>query len=263
MEETTNEKTPEVVEQVEEKEEVESTSNEEVVEETTEEDVEEDTSTPEFDENTEEKQKQSDEENSKYAQIRRKYEEDYKKKLDAEVKKSYERGKLEAYINKVNPYTNEEIKDLHDVEMYETMYKLESEGKDPINDLPNYLVQREREKQQEATKRIEEEKKAKEELDDFTNKYPNVDVKELLDDKFFSDYITGKQKPLVELYEGFNNFKNAFRNSAVEVAKQTIANSQSTPGTLSNGGNNTIDWNSMSSEDFEKWTERAINGELR
>ena len=53
-----------------------------------------------------------------------------------------------------------------------------------------------------------------------------------------------------------------FRNKAVEVAKQTIANSQSTPGSLGSGSDVSIDYNNMSKEEFEKYVVRAKNGEL-
>ena len=212
----------------------------------------------------EESTEQSAEENSKFASIRRKAEEDAQKKIQEAESKAYERGKLEAYKGKINPYTNKPITDNSDIEIYEMMYKLEQEGKDPINDLPNALSDRRREEQKALTEERERNEKARKELEEFQGKYPDVNVQELLNDSFFNDYISGKSKNLTELYEGFNNFKNAFRNSAVNVAKQTIANSQSSPGSLSGGGESpTIDFNTMSSEEFQKYVQRAKDGELR
>ena len=48
------------------------------------------------------KQEQSKEENSKYAQARRKAEAEFKKKEE----EAYRRGKFEAFKGKINPYTN-------------------------------------------------------------------------------------------------------------------------------------------------------------
>ena len=212
----------------------------------------------------EEEGKQSAEENSKYAAIRRKAEEDAKKRIEEAETKAYEKGRLEAYKGKINPYTNKPITDSSDVEVYEMMYKLEQEGKDPINDLPNALSDRKREEQKALTEERERQSKARQEIEEFTTKYPDVNVQELLNDSFFNDYISGKNKSLTDLYEGFNNFKNAFRNSAVNVAKQTIANSQSSPGSLSSSGEEPIiDFNTMSSEEFQKYVQKAKDGELR
>lgn len=212
----------------------------------------------------EEHSEQSAEENAKYASIRRKAEEDAQKKIQEAETKAYEKGRLEAYKGKINPYTNKPITDSSDIEIYEMMYKLEQEGKDPINDLPGALSDRRREEQKALTEEKERQEKARQEIDDFQTKYPDVNLQELLNDSFFNDYISGKTKSLTELYEGFNNFKNAFRNSAVNVAKQTIANSQSSPGSLSSGSEEpTLDFNTMSDEEFEKYLQKAKDGELR
>jgi hypothetical protein len=249
----------------------------EVVEETT--DVDEtpqEEPTPEFTDTSEEQvaestgessteeSTQSAEENAKYASIRRRAEEEAQKKIQEAETKAYERGRLEAYKGKVNPYTNKPIKDNADIEVYETMYRLEQEGKDPINDLPDALSEKKRKEEKAARTAKEQNEKAKQEIEDFQTKYPDVNLQELLNDSFFNDYISGKNKALIDLYEGFNNFKNAFRNSAVNVAKQTIANSQSSPGSLSgNGDEPVIDFSTMSSEDFQKYVQRAKDGELR
>lgn len=243
------------VDETPQEEEVEFTDNVEPKEETTEK-VEE----------SEEKQKeskQSTEENAKFAQIRRKAEEDANKKLEAETKKAYEKGKLEAYKGKINPYTEKPITDLADVEMYEVMFQLDKDGKDPIKDLPDTLVN----KRREEAKTIQEQKELKEktqrEIDEFQQKYPSEDLNELLNNSFFKDYIQGKNKSLTELYEGFNAFKNAFRNSAVEVAKQTIANAQASPGSLGSEADVTVDYNTMSSEEFAKQVQMVKDGELK
>lgn len=214
------------------------------------------------DETETEKKVQSDEENANYAQIRRKAEEDANKKIEEAKAKAYEEGKLAVYKGKINPYTNRPITDLADAEMYETMYQLEQDGKDPINDLPDALLNKRKEENKVIQEKKNLEEKTKKEVDEFVEKYPNVDLKELLDDSFFNDYIRGKNNSLTELYEGFNNFKNAFRNSAIEVAKQTIANAQATPGSLKGDSDNTVDYSNMSDEEFETMIQKAKDGEL-
>ena len=214
------------------------------------------------DETETEKKVQSDEEKANYAQIRRKAEEDANKKIEEAKAKAYEEGQLAVYKGKINPYTNRPITDLADAEMYETMYQLEQDGKDPINDLPDALLNKRKEENKVIQEKKNLEEKTKKEVDEFVEKYPNVDLKELLDDSFFNDYIRGKNNSLTELYEGFNNFKNAFRNSAIEVAKQTIANAQATPGSLKGDSDNTIDYSNMSDEEFETMIQKAKDGEL-
>lgn len=211
----------------------------------------------------EEPKEQTLEERANYASIRRKAEEEAKLKLEAEKKKAYNEGKLEAYKGKVNPYTDKPITDLADVEMYEYMYQLEADGKDPIKDLPEYMARKRRDEEKAVQEKKELEEKTKQEIDEFNKKYPGVDLGELLKDSFFNDYIQGKNKSITELYEGFNNFKNAFRNSAVGVAKQTIANANATPGALGSETEVVVDYNTMSSEEFQRQVQMVKDGELK
>lgn len=263
-----SEKILDVAEPVEEVAEETTIVDENTQEETSEEFTEQEVTVEEADKSDEtetEKKVQSDEENANYAQIRRKAEEDANKKIEEAKAKAYEEGKLAVYKGKINPYTNRPITDLADAEMYETMYQLEREGKDPINDLPDALLNKRKEENKVIQEKKILEEKTKKEVDEFVEKYPNVNLKELLDDSFFNDYIRGKNNSLTELYEGFNNFKNAFRNSAINVAKQTIANAQASPGSLSsnNDSSTIIDFKNMSSEDFQKYVTKVKNGEIR
>jgi hypothetical protein len=205
-----------------------------------------------------EEKKQSEEENSKYAQARRKAEAE----TEAKVKEAYRKGRLEAFVGKTNPYTNTKIQDETDIQMYQNMYELESAGKDPVADYALYIVDKQRQERKELEEKQKLEKEAETDIADFTLKYPDVNLTELLNDDTFKDYIDGKRKPLTELYENYKKMETNFRNKAVEVAKQTIANSQSTPGSLGSGSDVSIDYNNMSKEEFEKYVVRAKNGEL-
>ena len=207
---------------------------------------------------TEEKKKQTPEENSKYAQERRR-----KAEIDNKVKEAYQKGRLEAYKGKINPYTNTEIQDETDIKVYENMYELEKSGKDPIADYASYIADKEREAEKERLKQEELQKSAKQDIEDFSEKYPNVDLEALLKDESFTDYIEGKNKPLVDLYENFNKLKNQFRNNAINVAKQTIANANATPGSLGSGSEVEVNYENMSSEEFEKVVQSVIDGDLK
>lgn len=208
------------------------------------------------DSNEEKDSNQPEEDNSKYAAARRKAEEEAKIKID----EAYRKGRVDAYRGKVNPYTNTEIKDITDIEVYEDMYKLAQEGKDPLKDFASYVADKKREEARLETEAKEKETKAQQEIEDFTKKYPDVNLSTLLKDETFMDYADGKNKSLVEVYESFDKLKRSFRNKGIETAKKTIANIQSSPGSLNNSTDQIIDYETMSKEQFEKELEKAKEG---
>ena len=199
---------------------------------------------------------QTKEERATFAQKRREREEREKAIQDA-----YKKGRLEAFKGRVNPFTQTVMQDEADIEVYEAMCKLEAEGKDPISDYAIYAADKRREESREKERQKEIEENAKKDVEDFINKYPKVDLNELLADPLFKDYIEGKSKSLVELYDNFNELKSKFRAESIKQAEQTIANAISTPGSLNNYSSNTIDYASMSREEFLKEVERVKNGD--
>lgn len=205
-----------------------------------------------------EKNVQSSEENAKYAAIRRE-KESYKYKID----EAYKKGQLDAYKGKINPYTQTEIKDVHDIKVYENMYKLDKEGKNPIEDYASYIADKEREDELNRIKQEELQEKARKDVEEFQSAYPNVDLQALLDDETFKDYLEGKTKPLKEIYATYKKMQNKFRNSAINVAKQTIANSNSSPGSLSSNSEIKINFDSMSSEEFNNYAQKVIDGDVK
>ena len=209
----------------------------------------------EIDREKKEKVPQSKEDNSKYAEARRKAE----KEAEIKIKEAYEKGKAEAYIGKINPYTNEEIKDLQDVEVYETMYEIERSGKDPIQDFSKAIADKRRVDYQRKQKEKEIEEKVKKDVEDFSKKYPDININQLLANETFSDYMDGKTKPLVDIYESYERLKNTFRNNAIETAKNTISNSKSSPGSLNGGTEIKYDYATMSSADFQKEVDRVLS----
>ena len=200
---------------------------------------------------------QSKEENSKYAQARRKAETE----MELKVKEAYQKGRLESFIGKINPYTQTVIKDETDIQVYENMYTLEKNGKDPITDYANYVADKQREESKIREEQEKLQKEAENDIAEFTEKYPDVNLTELLENETFKDYIEGKRKPLITLYENYHKMENSFRNKAIDVAKQTIANSQATPGSLNSEASVIVDYSKMSDDEFEKVAKRVIDGE--
>lgn len=220
---------------------------------------EEDSKQEDSKEEVKEEKVQSKEENSKYAQARRKAEAE----VEAKVKEAYKKGRMESFIGKLNPYTNTVINDETDIQVYENMYALDKQGKDPVADYASYVADKQR---QELKEREEQEKikqEAENDVTEFTEKYPDVNLSELLENETFKDYIEGKRKPLTTLYENYKKMENSFRNKAVDVAKQTIANSQATPGSLNSGAEVNIDYANMSDAEFERILNGVKNGEIK
>lgn len=209
------------------------------------------------------KEVQSKEDNSKYAEIRRKAEADALLKAQAEVKKAYEKGKMESFIGKLNPYTNTVINDETDIQVYENMYALEKQGKDPVADYASYVADKQRQEKKEKEEKEKLQKEAEDDIAEFTEKYPDVNLSELLENETFKDYIEGKRKSLTTLYENYKKMENSFRNKAVDVAKQTIANSQATPGSLNSGVEVSVDYSTMSDAEFERILNGVKNGEIK
>lgn len=218
----------------------------------------------EDDSSNDNQKEQSKEERAMYASARKEVEHSVDKKhkeaLDRTYQKAYNKGRLDSFKGKINPYTGTKIEDLTDLEVYEDMYKISESGGDPLKDYASYTADKKREEARLEKEQAERETKAKNEIDEFTKKYPDVNLSELLNNEQFKDYAEGKNKSLVDVYESYNKFTNHFRNKAIETAKKTIANGISSPGSLSNSSENVVDYNSMSKEDFEKEIEKIKAG---
>lgn len=205
--------------------------------------------------------KQSDEENSKYAKARRKAEQESKAKSEEAYQKGLEEGRLAAFKGKVNPYTNTIIQDLEDLKVYEDMVELENSDKDPIADYGSFIADRNRRAAQEKLEREAREKKARQDIEEFSSKHPDINLTDLLNDEMFKDYAEGKNKSLCEMYDSFTKLQNSFRNKGIDTAKQVIANAQASPGSLNNAADNVIDYKTMSSEEFQRHVKKVIDGE--
>lgn len=247
--------------------EVSKAENEEKSEEISEDNTED--KSEESTEETKSETKSKTEDDTKFAIARRKAEKEYKAKLDDEVQKAYEKGQKEAevklFVGKVNPYTNEPIQDEFDVEEYKQMLEIESAGGDPLKD---YTVKVKDKARKEAKVQLEQEtqkqqeEKNKQDIADFVEKYPTVDLSKMFKEPKFAKFINGKvgNQPLIEIYEDYKYILGEFEQEKTETVKKVIAKSNSTPGSLSNGQSKDFNYSNMSDEEFEKQVQKALKG---
>lgn len=247
---------------------VESTVDTESTEELDTEEVE----SEEVDEEEPEEEIQTEQDN-KYARLARKQaEEKAQKEIERVRKEAYEQGlaqgKVQSYIGKQNPYTGETIKDDYDVQEYLDMFELDSNGEDPINGYRELQKQRAREEAEEKLKLEEENKQKKwyeDDTKDFVDKYSAEKLNELSKDKDFELFANGKlgSVPLAQIYEDYQKLISKYEKKSVATAKQIMANNTNTPGAIQEGETKELDWNNMSSDQFEKYIRKAKDGELK
>lgn len=179
-------------------------------------------------------------ENAENARRRREREENDR------MEKARREARVEAILETlggVNPYTQEPMKDASDVEIYETMKKMEAKGLDPVKDYPKYRAEQDR--QAEAGRQAEREQADffARDREAFVQKYPDVDLEGLIADADFADYAEGKvgKKPLAEIYAGYlkltekqgakaRESARAEVSAAEQRAAQALANAKATPG---------------------------------
>ncbi len=215
---------------------------------------------------------QTDEDNSKYRLARIKAEKEAEKKIEQVRKEAYEQGlkqgKVETYIGRQNPYTGETIKDNFDVQEYLEMYDLDAKGEDPISGYRELQKQKAREEAEKKIKADEEAKQQKWYQDDtqeFLGKYSSEKLQELTKDEDFNLFANGKigKVPLSQIYEDYQKLISKYEKKSVETAKQIVANNSATPGAREEAEPKSLNWNTMSKKDFNKYLERARNGELK
>lgn len=273
MEEEVNESVNNL-EVAEQEEAVESTATNEVVEEQEEttETTEQATTETTEESHVETKEPQSAEDNSKYRLARIKAEKEAEKKIEQARKEAYEKGleqgKVQSYIGKQNPYTGQDIKDDYDVKEYLEMYQLDTSGKDPISGYRELQKQKARDEAEKKLKLDEEEKQRKwyeDDTNNFLEKYSSEKLQELTKDEDFNLFANGKigKVPLANIYEDYQKLISKYEKKSVETAKQIVANNTTTPGAIEETENQELDWNNMSSEQFEKYIKKAEDGELK
>lgn len=264
------------LEVAEQEEVVESTTpeTEETVEETTQGTTEqtEKTSEEQEEETSEAKTKQSSEDNQAARQARLRAEKEAEAKIEKARKEAYEQGlaqgKVQSYIGRQNPYTGETIKDNYDVQEYLDMYELDSKGEDPIKGYRELQKDKARKEAEEKIKKDEEAKQNEwyqNDTKDFVEKYSSEKLQELTKDSDFNLFASGKigQVPLSKIYEDYQKLISKYEKKSVETAKKIVANNTATPGAIESAEAQELDWNNMSDEQFEKYIQKAKNGELK
>lgn len=196
------------------------------------------------DEGAEESSKQSKEENAKFAKERREREKARKEKQEQELEskrqQELEKVRFEATkkaLGGVNPYTKAKLEDDYDLQEYFTMKEMEEKGLDPIQDYSKYIKESRRNQDKQQT--LEAEKKSKEEWiakdrDEFADKYPDVDLNELVKDEMFKKFAYGKvgNVSMAQIYEGYLDMKSEIDKEVKKQTARLVANQKSSPGAL-------------------------------
>ncbi len=262
------------LEVAEQEETVESTVETNATESVEEKEASETTDSEEVKQNEKEQDeaKQSKEDN-KYARLARKQaEEEAKKKIEQARQEAYEQGlqqgKIQTYIGKQNPYTGEVIKDSYDVQEYLDMFELDAKGQDPVKGYRELQKEKARKEAEEKIK-VEEKQKQdtwyKNDTKDFVDKYSTEKLQELTKDEDFALFANGKvgKIPLADIYADYQKLISKYEKKSVETAKQIVANNTTTPGAIEETDTQELDWNNMTTEQFEKYVQKAKNGELK
>jgi hypothetical protein len=148
------------------------------------------------------------------------------------------------------------------------MFDIDSKGEDPIKGYRELQKQRARE---EVENKIKEEEKSKEkqwyekDTKEFLDKYSPEKLQELTKDADFNVFANGKigKVPLTNIYEDYRKLISKYEKKSVETAKQIVANNTTTPGAIEGTETQELDWNNMSKDQFEKYIQKAKDGELK
>lgn len=166
------------------------------------------------------------------------------KALDIEAirREAYERGiregRVAAFSGKKNEYTGQPIKDEYDLEVYETMRKIEEKGGDPVADFASEMAERRRQEAMKANERVQTEHKYQTELVEFAKEMPNVDLKVLFNDPKFRTFARGKLgvMSLKEVYADYSTLTASADTDAELKAKRIVAKQKASPGSLTGKG---------------------------
>lgn len=185
------------------------------------------------------------------------------KALDIEAirREAYERGiregRVAAFSGKKNEYTGQPIKDEYDLEVYETMRKIEEKGGDPVADFASEMAERRRQEAQKANERVQTEQKYQTELVEFAKEMPDVDLKVLFNDPKFRTFARGKLgvMSLKEVYTDYSTLTASTENDAEIKAKRIVAKQKASPGSLTGKG-------APKSINEQELYEKMLRGEL-
>lgn len=186
-----------------------------------------------------------------------------KNALDIEAirREAYERGiregRVAAFSGKKNEYTGQPIKDEYDLEVYETMRKIEEKGGDPVADFASEMAERRRQEARTANERKETEQKYQTELVEFAQEMPDVDLKVLFNDPKFRTFARGKLgvMSLKDIYADYSTLTASAENDAELKAKRIVAKQKASPGSLTGKG-------APKSINEQELYEKMLRGEL-
>lgn len=193
------------------------------------------------------------------------------KALDIEAirREAYERGiregRVAAFSGKKNEYTGQPIKDEYDLEVYETMRKIEEKGGDPVADFASEMAERRRQEAMKANERVQTEQKYQTELVEFAKEMPDVDLKVLFNDPKFRTFARGKLgvMSLKEVYADYSTLTASAENDAELKAKRIVAKQKASPGALGAGAPAEKSIENLSDDEFENLYRKALRGDLK
>lgn len=189
--------------------------------------------------------------------------------IEAIRREAYERGiregRLAAFSGKKNEYTGQPIKDEYDLEVYETMRKIEEKGGDPVADFASEMAERRRQEAQKANERVQTEQKYQTELVEFAKEMPDVDLKVLFNDPKFRTFARGKLgvMSLKEVYADYSTLTATAENDAELKAKRIVAKQKASPGALGAGAPAEKSIENLSDDEFENLYRKALRGDLK
>ncbi len=176
--------------------------------------------------------------------------EEARKRREREKQEAIEKAEIDAIrgLYDTNPYTNEPIESKEDVEEFKLMRMIEKDGGDPVQDYSKYLKKYNKEKAAQIEEQRKDEEHRQNDVTDFQNAHPDVNLPELLKNEDFALFSEGKlgSVPLKKIYEDFTKFTSKY-NSKTEEEKQAaikkaqeeaaakLARQNSSPGPLGGG----------------------------
>lgn len=179
--------------------------------------------------------KQSSEENAEFARKRREAE------RQKAIQEAYEKGKkealtvkekaaLESLIGAENHFTGEEITDENEARIYQTMIAMKKAGKDPTD--PKAVITWQLAQKKSEVEKQTAEQKSKEWFDkdriDFEEKYPDINLKKLIEDDSFIIFSEGKVgvQSLAKIYSDYVKFISKFEVTAEQKAESKLQRQQ-------------------------------------
>ena len=151
------------------------------------------------------------------------------------------------------------MKDSADVDEYLTMKDIEKSGGDPLADFSKFQKQKERQRAAEAAAGEQQAEWFRRDRESFSTKYPDVNLEQLIQNRQFQLFASGKvgALPLTEIYEGFVEVASEYEKKAKQMAKQMLANRKASPGALSSPA--APDTAFFTKEQVQKMTEEEVS----